>query len=110
MSKLKITLCVLALSLAVGCSSSKSNEKIEFQNAPEVSSVDPSMTRCKQLFEQTCQHCHKLPLPAKYSREKWNKVMPIMAAKSKIDQMTSDSIFKYVQAAMPGELQAVPSK
>ena len=106
---LSVASLLIVLSTLNSCSSAQPPKIVQVL-APEVSSTDPDMPRCKLLFEQNCQRCHKLPQPIAYSTERWNKVMPIMAGKAKIDQATSDAIMKYVMAARTVGISPTPMK
>ncbi len=102
-------LCLFAVLLYVGCSTAQP-PKAAATEAPSVSSNDPAIPRCKSLYEQNCQSCHKLEDPKSHSTERWNKVMPIMASKAKIDMPTADSIMKYIMAARTVGITPTPMK
>jgi len=50
----------------------------------------------KTLYEENCKKCHGLKDPKKFSEEQWNKIVPPMAKKAKIDAQQEESIRKYV--------------
>lgn len=50
----------------------------------------------KTLYEVNCQKCHGLKDPKKYTEEQWNKIVPPMAKKAKIDAQQEETIRKYV--------------
>lgn len=50
----------------------------------------------KTTFETSCAKCHDLPVPAKYSDEKWIGIMNAMAPKAKLSKAQSESVYNYV--------------
>lgn len=50
----------------------------------------------KTLYEENCKKCHGLKKPNKYTEEQWNKIVPVMAKKAKIDAQQEESIRRYV--------------
>jgi hypothetical protein len=50
----------------------------------------------KFLYERHCEQCHRLKKPASRNEDGWNKIMPKMALKAKIDVPTKDLILKYL--------------
>ena len=50
----------------------------------------------KQLYAQNCKKCHGLKKPENYTEAQWNKIVPPMAQKAKIDSNQEELIRKYV--------------
>ena len=50
----------------------------------------------KAQFEKNCQKCHSLKNPASRNEAQWNKIVPKMAKKAKIDEKTEEQIRRYL--------------
>ena len=50
----------------------------------------------KTLYENNCKKCHGLKKPENFTEAQWNKIMPPMAQKAKINAEQEESIRKYV--------------
>jgi len=48
------------------------------------------------LFQNKCGKCHKLPNPAKHSKDEWTKILAKMAPKAKLSSDQSDLVYKFV--------------
>ena len=93
-------LCFALVLFVYSCASTGSAKKERvFVAAPVLAAQGPSIARCAALFEQHCQRCHDLPIASRYSESQWQRIMPAMARKSKIDAPTQDSITSFVNAA-----------
>ena len=56
------------------------------------------MANGKELFEQSCQKCHALPVPSAKSTEQWNTILPVMAKKARLDEASHLAIKNYILA------------
>ncbi|MBX9852227.1 MAG: cytochrome c [Cytophagaceae bacterium] len=54
------------------------------------------LTQGKSLYEQHCAGCHKLYKPDSHNEAQWNKIVPPMANKAKIDSEKENLILKYL--------------
>lgn len=59
------------------------------------SSVDDLKNGMK-IYRMKCGKCHYLYKPEKYSFDKWNQLMPVMAKKSNLSETEEKLILKYV--------------
>jgi mono/diheme cytochrome c family protein len=50
----------------------------------------------QRLYTATCQKCHGLKNPKKFSETRLNEIVPIMAKKAKIDKATETKIHNYL--------------
>ena len=50
----------------------------------------------KTIYENSCAKCHDLPVPSKYSDEKWVGIMNAMAPKAKLTKAQSETVYNYV--------------
>jgi len=53
----------------------------------------------KKLYLTHCNSCHSMKAPFEYTAEQWNRILPIMSKKAKIDDATQASIRKYLLAS-----------
>jgi cytochrome c5 len=54
------------------------------------------LTQGKTIYESNCNKCHKLKDPKSHTEEEWNKIVPNMSRKAKIDAASQDLVLKYV--------------
>ncbi|HVM90071.1 MAG TPA: hypothetical protein VMT76_17925 [Puia sp.] len=50
----------------------------------------------KAIYEANCNKCHRYKAPQTKSEKKWNKVIPKMAKKAKLDSAQQQLVLKYV--------------
>jgi len=50
----------------------------------------------KAIYESHCNKCHKYKLPESRDETKWDKIIPVMAKKAKLDSQQEDLVLKYV--------------
>lgn len=50
----------------------------------------------RDLFQNKCGKCHKLPKPGKHAKDEWQKILAKMAPKAKLSAEQSDLVYKYV--------------
>lgn len=102
-TRLLTILSVSALLLGCGSASTSTKDSSSHETAtmqaPALADARAGLSRCGDLFARHCQRCHELPVASRYSVEKWQRIMPAMARKAKIDAMTQDSIATFVLAA-----------
>lgn len=48
------------------------------------------------LYETNCVKCHELPVIGRYSKEKWQKIVPAMAKEAQLDAVQESKIAAYV--------------
>ena len=49
-----------------------------------------------KLYQENCGKCHKLKAVTNYSTEEWQKIVPRMAKKAKIDATAESKVLAYV--------------
>lgn len=54
------------------------------------------LTEGHTLYINKCGHCHYAHRPDKYTDEKWNKTIPVMGKKAKLDSLQVILITKYI--------------
>ena len=54
-------------------------------------------TEGKTLYEAKCQKCHKLKNVDNFTAEQWNKILPNMAGKAKLESEETAKIDVYIQ-------------
>lgn len=64
---------------------------------PAKAEMTLAATEGKMLYEAKCQKCHKLKNVDKYSGEQWNKILPNMAAKAKLEGEETAKIDVYIR-------------
>ena len=52
-----------------------------------------------RLYKTKCTSCHTLFRPDKFKDEKWNKMVPVMGKKAKLDSLQTQSILRYILTA-----------
>jgi cytochrome c5 len=93
--KVFVSIFVVVFALS-SCSSVK---QVQQQSASgQITSLSPELTKGKELFEQSCQKCHALPVPSAKSVEQWNTIMPVMAGKARLDDAAHIAIKNYILA------------
>jgi|SRR5215467_14388044 len=50
----------------------------------------------KSIYESNCNRCHKYKVPESRDETKWDKVIPVMAKKAKLDSAQESLVLKYV--------------
>lgn len=50
----------------------------------------------KSIYEAHCNKCHKYKVPESRNETKWDKVIPKMAKKAKLDSLQQSLVLKYV--------------
>ncbi len=92
---MKPLLIVLLLVASVACTT-----QIYAPTEANVNKVQPAtlaeLQQGHDLFQNKCGKCHKLPNPAKHSKDEWTKILGKMAPKAKLSTEQSDLVYKYV--------------
>ncbi|MES2556808.1 MAG: hypothetical protein V4604_11700 [Bacteroidota bacterium] len=52
------------------------------------------------LFNQHCGRCHDLPVIADYSAERWDRIVPSMAKKSRLTTEQETSVMTFVKESL----------
>ena len=50
----------------------------------------------KKIFIKRCSGCHLLHMPSQYSKEKWEKILPKMFVKAKVDTFQQRLIRNFI--------------
>jgi cytochrome c5 len=50
----------------------------------------------KSIYEAHCNKCHRYKVPESRNETKWDKVIPKMAKKAKLDSVQQSLVLKYV--------------
>ncbi len=50
----------------------------------------------KSVFSQKCKKCHDLPVVDSYSKEKWDKILPVMSEKAKLIESERGQVEVYI--------------
>ena len=88
--KLSVTILVIVLGVAVlsACSSSKktsSDTAGKTEAAVERKYTAAELEEGKMIWEKHCDRCHKLYLPENYTKDKWERILPRMFKRSKLE-------------------------
>lgn len=67
---------------------------------PAEKALSAEAAQGQALFTANCGKCHKLPEIKAYSQEKWQKIVPPMAKKSKLDASQEALIMTYVNESL----------
>lgn len=101
--KLFITSLSVVLSAAVlsACSSSKkttSDTVKKTEEIPEHKYTAAELQEGKMLWESHCDRCHKLYLPESRTKEKWDRILPRMVKRSKLDAEKAGKVRGYIMS------------
>ncbi len=66
-------------------------EKVESTEFPS-----DEIAQGNKLYQENCGRCHKHKVVTNYTEEEWKKIVPKMAAKSKLDQTDENKVLQYV--------------
>ena len=72
----------------------KAPEKIEIR--PMVAFPNGEIAEGSSLYDNNCAKCHDLPEIPRYSKEKWQKIVPSMAREAKLDNLQESKIMAFV--------------
>jgi cytochrome c5 len=107
---LTVSIFLFSVACAVGKnktnSSSVAKEMVPEDYVNKIATKYPGYTveqfgEGKKIYEMHCGKCHDLPVPAKYSEEKWTKIVPGMTKavnkkEALINDEQQDLILRYV--------------
>lgn len=97
--KIKLFTIASVFVLTVACSTKKAQVETLPAPIPEIP-ITAELAQGKLLFESKCGNCHDLPVPKKYSKEKWIPIMESMYKKAKMTVADRDLVYNYVTAGM----------
>ena len=82
-----------SLTMLVACSPKTAEvvEKVENEEYPTAAIGEGSA-----LYAANCGKCHKLKTVTDYTAEQWQKIVPPMAQKAKLDATQQDKVLQYV--------------
>lgn len=81
--------------LALTACSPKTAEVSEIKKT-EAALPEGDVAEGNGLFQEHCNKCHALPVISKYSKEKWQKIVPSMSREAKLDAVQESKIAAYV--------------
>jgi len=91
---------LLCAAIIAGCASTKKVTEEETVTEKEMTSVENSTVDAfvegQMLFVQNCGSCHVLHLPTTFSKENWEKILPVMIRKAKLGEPEGDVIHQYI--------------
>lgn len=67
---------------------------------PAEKSLSADAQKGQALYNENCGKCHKLPLISSHSEEKWQKIVPPMAKKAKLDATQESLVMAYVNESL----------
>lgn len=53
----------------------------------------------QEVFNKNCDRCHKLKNPKKFNEEDWQKILPRMGKKAKLEKNQEELVLKFVITA-----------
>ena len=80
--------------LALAACTPKTAEITEKPVSTEFPSED--IAQGSALYQEHCGKCHKHKVVTDFSQEQWKKIVPPMAAKSKIDATQENKVLQFV--------------
>ena len=89
----KIVFLSLTLLTLAACSP-KTTATVEEVKSTEFPNTD--VAEGNNLYTMHCGRCHGLKTVEDYNKEQWEKIVPNMAAKSKLDATQENKILQYV--------------
>lgn len=95
-----VTISAMML-FAAACSSSKKTARTSSGTKTEVAVKHYSAAELeegKMIWEKSCDRCHKLYLPESRSQEKWDKILPRMVKRSKLNEDEAGKVRGYIMS------------
>lgn len=93
-----LILFVAVTAALIACSEKTSvATTVEPVEEPVKAEMTLAATEGKTLYEAKCQACHKLKNVDKYSNEEWDKILPNMAGKAKLNAEETAKIDVYIR-------------
>ena len=96
------------LAMIASCRTTEEISKVEPGKEPVSVPVEPAKEAGlsadalvgEGLFNQHCGRCHDLPKIEDYSAERWDRIVPSMAKKSKLNAEQETSVMTYVKESL----------
>lgn len=85
---------IVATVLILGACTPKTAEIVEVEEKSEFPTSD--VAEGNKLYLENCGKCHKFKTISDYNSEQWEKIVPKMATKSKLDAMQENKVLQYV--------------
>jgi len=102
MNKLTITLSVIAISVLAACSTKKlatTTPETPATPAPTAASLTPEqVVKGKSLWSSNCGNCHTLYAPDSRNVASWQRILPSMTRKSKMNEEDAATVTAYILA------------
>lgn len=94
----KVIYTVSAIAILAACTPKTAEviEAVEVENVETEKSPNTEVAEGSQLYMDNCGKCHKHKTVTDYNQEQWKKIVPNMAAKSKLDATQENKILQYV--------------
>jgi hypothetical protein len=92
---MKKTLILISIGVTVLACSPKTGEITKAESAPIIF-PSSELANGFEMYKANCGNCHKLKKEMNYSKEEWNKILPRMAKKAKLNASQEQSISDYV--------------
>jgi cytochrome c5 len=71
-------------------------EQEKIDSRPMAAFPNGEIAEGSSLYTNNCAKCHDLPEIPRYSKEKWQKIVPSMAREAKLDNLQESKIMAYV--------------
>ncbi len=96
MKKAIYTLIAIALLAACTPKTAEVIEVVEVETTETEKFPNTAVAEGSQLYMDHCGKCHKHKTVTDYTQEQWKKIVPNMAAKSKLDATQENKILQFV--------------
>lgn len=60
--------------------------------------TDSQLVQGEAIFRRSCRKCHRLHEPGEHDLAKWNRVLPSMVKKAKLDEMASAEVVGWIRS------------
>ncbi|MBP6091755.1 MAG: cytochrome c [Crocinitomicaceae bacterium] len=92
---MKKTLILIFIGATIIACSPKNGEIITTEST-SITFPTTELANGFELYKANCGSCHKLKKEMNYSKEKWDKILPRMAKKAKLNASQEKSIGNYI--------------
>lgn len=89
----KISVIVASIVVLTACTP-KTTEMVIVEEKSEFPTTD--IAEGSKLYAENCGKCHKFKTISDYNETQWNKIVPIMADKAKLDATAERKVLHYV--------------
>lgn len=103
MKKVIYTLSAIAVLAACTPKTAEVIEVVEVETVETEKFPNTEVAEGSQLYMDHCGKCHKHKTVTDYNQEQWKKIVPNMAAKSKLDATQENKILQYVMWQTEGK-------